>query len=528
MRVSGAQLRESVFPARGLVSVLFLGCLVVIPRVGRGDVALPRVFSDRMVLQRDMPVPIWGTAAADERVTVTFRGSSMTVVTGADGRWRTVIGPFTAGGPDTLTVTAGNTIELRDVLVGEVWVGSGQSNMQGAVSSYAKNDPVLAEIAAAAPSGRLRFVRANEPWQEATPEQVDAFSALLVPFGVKLQQTLDVPVGLMLGAVGGTPSAAWLTQEALEADADCQAQLAAYASTYDKRLQAYEEITRPAWLADLQTAREAGKPEPKRPQRPPLPGEVRGRAPGFLYERHIRPFVPFAIRGVLWDQGESGTGLGGVDQYTLMGGLIRGWRRDWGQGDFPFVYVQKPSGMGCSFDAKDPTTSRADPFAPLPAEVPDDGLDVEMHIRIMNYPRTAMVISSDLGSGVHPLNKSGYGHRAADVALGMVYGRPVEYYGPRYESHAIEGGKVRVAFTHVGKGLATPADRKLQGFALAGADGKFHWADADIDGDTVVLSCPQVPQPAAVRYAWAANRTWANLFNRDGLPAIPFRTDGGR
>jgi sialate O-acetylesterase len=246
---------------------------------------------------------------------------------------------------------------------------------------------------------------------------------------------------------------------------------------------------------------------------------------GNLYEAHIRPFVGYGIRGVLWDQGESGTAIEGVDQYTLMGALIRGWRNAWGQGEFPFIYIQKPSGGGCAWDGKNPVTDKGEKFSPLPPTVPADGNYVENHIRIINYPNTAMAISSDLGPGIHPSNKSGYGHRACDVALGMVYGKKVEYYGPKYESHRIEGNKVRVKFTHVGQGLAFKHGDKLQGFALADADKKFQWADAKIDGDTVVVSAAAVVKPVFVRYAWSGKRTWANLFNKDGLPAIPFRTD---
>jgi sialate O-acetylesterase len=206
--------------------------------------------------------------------------------------------------------------------------------------------------------------------------------------------------------------------------------------------------------------------------------------------------------------------------------LIRGWRKEWGQ-DFAFIYIQKPSGGGCAWDAADPVTQRGEKFSPLPAAVPGtaDGLYVENHVRIMQYPQTAMATSSDLGPGIHPLNKSGYGTRAARVALGMVYGRKVEIYGPVYQSHKVEGNKARVSFTHVGQGLAYRHGEKLQGFAVAGEDKAFHWADAVIDGDAVVVSSDKVAKPAAVRYGWGRTYTWANLFNKDGLPALPFRTD---
>jgi sialate O-acetylesterase len=232
---------------------------------------------------------------------------------------------------------------------------------------------------------------------------------------------------------------------------------------------------------------------------------------------------------VLWDQGESGTAIQSVDQFTLMGALIRGWRNEWGQGDFPFLYVQKPSGGGCAWDLDDPTTKQASKFAPLPKAVPPTsaGLYRELHIRIMNHPNTAMVIATDLGSGIHPVNKSGYGDRACRVALGMVYGKKIEYYGPLYASNKIEGDKVIVKFTHTGQGLAFKHGQKLQGFAIAGEDKQFRWADAVIEGegDTVIVSSAEVKKPLAVRYAWNGDHPWANLFNKDGLPALTFRTD---
>jgi len=236
--------------------------------------------------------------------------------------------------------------------------------------------------------------------------------------------------------------------------------------------------------------------------------------------------VPYAIRGVLWDQGESGTAVPEVDQFTMMGALIRGWRNVWGQGDFPFLYVQKPSGGGCAWDEENPVTRMADAFSKQPA-APNkdaDGQYRALHIKIMQHPNTAMATASDLGSGVHPINKSGYGRRACRVALGLVYGRKVEIYGPLYESHTAQGGKIRIRFGHVGQGLAIKHADKLQGFEIAGEDGIFHWAEAEIDGDTVVAGSAEVSKPVHVRYAWSRNHTWANLFNQAGLPALTFST----
>jgi sialate O-acetylesterase len=259
---------------------------------------------------------------------------------------------------------------------------------------------------------------------------------------------------------------------------------------------------------------------------PPVkPGDSKGKI-GNLYEAHIKSFTPYGIRGVVWDQGESGTAIVAVDQYTLMGALIRGWRLAWSQGEFPFIFIQKPSGGGCAWDPADPVTKQAEPFGKLPATVPplQAGLYRENHIRIMTYPNTGMAITSDLGSGIHPINKSGYGTRASRVALGMVYGKKVEYYGPIYQSHKVEGSRIRLTFTH-GDGLAFKHPDKLQGFAVAGPDKAFVWADAVIEGDAVVVSSPKVGEPVAVRYGWNQTHPWANLFNAAGLPAVAFRTD---
>jgi sialate O-acetylesterase len=505
---------------------LALLALVAGPALARADVKLPPFFSDHMVLQREAKVPIFGTAAPGEEVTVKFRDQSQTAKADDAGNFRVELAPLKAGGPDELTIAGKNSVTLKDVLVGEVWVGSGQSNMAGVVRGYAVNDPVLAELAATA-HPQIRQVKANGAWQVATPENSANFSAILFAFGVRLNEGLDVPVGLMLGAVGGTPSGAWLSEEAYKADKAAVALHEQYPAQYEKLLEAYNSRYVPAWEKQVADAKAAGKPLPGKPRPPAPPGTANGAPIGYLYKIHIQPFIPYAFRGVLWDQGESGTAIGNVDQFTMMGALIRGWRKEWGQGDFPFIYVQKPSGAGCAFDYSNPVTNKSDPFTKLPPKPPAtaEGLYIETHVKIRTLPGVAMATSSDLGPMTHPVNKSGYGTRAAAVALGMVYGKPVEYYGPSYASHTIEGNKVRVKYTHTGKGLVYKNGDKLQGFALAGDDQVFHWADAKIDGDSVVLESKEVAKPAAVRYGWGAKYGWANLFNQDGLPAIPFRTD---
>lgn len=527
-------------------SFLLPALLFALTIPARAEVKLAPVFTSHMVLQRQMPVPVWGTAAPGEKVTVKFRAQEKTAEADAQGAWKVLLDPLEAGGPETLQVAGSSPVALDDVLVGEVWVGSGQSNMQMTPAAYLPGTPTPMDgkspgdknLDAAIKGGPYPQLRlywgggVRSAWEAATPENLARFSALLQAFGLPLHKKLNVPVGLMLGAVGGTPSGRWLTPEAFAGDAACRQAVEKakgawkpeqVQAQYDEQLKKYEAALA-AWKA-LPDDQRAKQREPKKPLMTPKPGES-VQPIGDLYAQHVKPFVGYAIRGVLWDQGESGTAITGVDQYTLMGALISSWRKAWGQGDFPFLYVQKPSGGGCGYDYADPLLGwAADPLLPLPPQVPLDGLHRTIHLKIASYPKTFMVPASDLGSGTHPWNKAGYGARAAQVALGAVYGEKVETSGPAYAGHAVEGAKVRVRFTHAGQGLVARNAEKLLGFALAGEDKKFAWADAAIDGDSVVLSSDKVPAPVHAYYACSQNHQWANLFNKDGLPALPFRTD---
>lgn len=503
-----------------------LAAALSLPLVAHADITLPPVFSDHMVLQRGIAAPVWGKADEGEEVTVSIAGQTKKAKTDAQGEWSVKLDPLKVGEPLTLIVEGKNKIAISDVLVGDVWVGSGQSNMAGATRSYALKDEALAKLAQGT-YPKIRVLSSTaKGWSEGTPQGLANFSALMLSFGVPLQKAIDVPVGLMVGAVGGTPSGFWLSDEAYRADAACAELVKAYAAVYDPaKMQELYDRQLAGWEKAAAAAKAENKPVPRKPLLAAKPGESSRGKIGRLYEQHIRPFIPYAIRGVVWDQGEAGTDVAGVDQFTLMGALIRGWRKDWGQGEFPFLYVQKISGGGSAFDPQNPLTREASKFAPLPTQVPVDGAYRETHVKIAQHPRTAMVPASDLGGMTHPILKSSYGERAAQVALGFVYGKKVEFSGPQYASHKVEGGKVRVKFTHIGAGLARGQGEKLQGFAIAGEDRKFVWADATIDGESVVLSSAQVPMPVAVRYAWAAQIPWANLFNKDGLPAVTFRTD---
>lgn len=483
-----------------------------------GAVTVDKMFSDHMVLQRDISVPVWGAAKPGEKVTVVFRDQTKQAEADKDGKWVVRLDAMKVGKPGKMTVSGGaKPIVFDDVVVGEVWLGSGQSNMAGGAGGYAKRDAVLAAMVAGGPYPNLRLFRGG--WKPADEGNIGSFSAIMFSFGLPLQKELDVPVGLVVGAVGGTPSGRWLSPEMLAADEACQALLkkAGLGSVDKAEQQAAYEKALAEWKKAAELAKKEGKRAPRRPRGPFKAGD--------LYAAHVRPVVPYAIRGVLWDQGESGTAVSAIDQYTMMGALIKGWRKAWGQGDFPFLYIQKPSGGGCAWDYSDPVTAKADKFVPQPTKSngAGDGVYRELHIRIMGHPNTAMVSASDLGPGVHPTNKSGYGKRASQVAMGFVYGKDVEYYGPVYDSHSVEGNVLRVKFTHA-TGLAVPAGQNLQGFEVAGADGTYHWADAKIDGQCVVVSSDKVSTPVSVRYGWARSHPWANLFNSAHLPALTFRT----
>jgi sialate O-acetylesterase len=481
-------------------------------------VTVDKMFSDHMVLQRDLAVPVWGTAHAGEKVTVTFRDQTKTATADADGKWMLRLDPMKVGAAGEMKV---GDVVFKDVLVGEVWLGSGQSNMAGGVGGYMKKDPVLTKIVEGGPYPALRlYGKGNTGWQVATPQAAKGFSAIHFSFGYNLHKELkDVPVGLMVGAVGGTPSGRWLTEDMASADAALMKQFAvtghdsfeSYYASFAEKKKAHAEA--------VAAAKKAGKKAPR------FRGGIKV---GDLYEAHVEPKAPYGMRGVLWDQGEGRVQISGVDQYTAMNALITGWRNVWGQGDFPFLHVQKPSGGGVAWDPANPTNRGAVAFADkLPAGHLADPKAMHyqlMHIKMGTLKNAPLVTASDLGTGVHPACKSGYGQRASQVALGHVYGRDVAICGPVYKSHKVEGATMRVSFDHVGKGLAFKYADAVRGFEIAGADGNWQWAEAKIDGATIVLSHKDVPTPVHVQYAFQKRNNYANLFNKDGLPALMFTT----
>ena len=483
-----------------------------------GDVRLPRLFSDGMALQRGRAIPVWGWAEAGEEVTVALGAVTRTATAGRDGRWRVSLPPQEAATDATLTVSGRNTITIKDVAIGEVWICSGQSNMEFALERARDGD---AEVATADyPDLRLFQVRrvvAKEPrehvdgaWARCTPGTARKFSAVAYFFGREIHRRLEVPVGLIHTSCGWTPAEAWMSREALLAVPE----LRYIADRWDAITAIHPEAMadyaarRKEWETKAAEAKAAGQRPPAPPKRPVDPMFIH-RAAG-LYNGTVFPLAPFAMQGVIWYQGETNE-VRGYQYRKLFPALIRDWHRTWGGREFPFLFVQVANVL-----PPDPEP-RLSEWAELR----------ESQALALSLPNTAMAVTIDIGEekDVHPKNKQDVGHRLALPARALVYGeKELVYSGPVYERLKIENGRIRLFFRHIGGGLVARGGT-LRHFAIAGADRKFVWAEAEIDGDTVLVHSDRVPEPAAVRYAWANDPAGCNLYNREGLPAVPFRTD---
>jgi len=504
---------------RVLGAVLVLFCLGA---VAAADVKLPGVFGDHMVLQRGMPVPVWGWADPAETVTVTLAGQSKTATADGEGKWSVKLDAMKAGGPHELKAQ-GKTgaVQLTDVLVGEVWLGSGQSNMEMTVGGVMNKE---AEIASAdQPKIRMLTVAkktAMEPqdnsggqWRPCSPETVAGFSAAAYFFGRELHKQLDVPVGLINSSWGGTPIEAWTSAAAHEAVPELQSRiddLKRRTASYDaEKAKSRYEKQLAEWKKAAAQAKAQGKPAAGKPQPPQAPGQSPNN-PATLYNGMIAPLAPYAIRGAIWYQGESNAGQAALYGLQLKV-MIRDWRKLWNEGDFAFLFVQLPNFM-----------------APQKEPVENGGWPTirEQMLQTLALPETGMAVTIDVGDAgdIHPKNKQDVGKRLAQWALAKTYGKDVLACGPLYKSMRREGDKIVLQFAYADGGLAARDGEKLKGFAIAGEDKKFVWAEARIEGGTVIVSSPQVGSPAAVRYAWA-NNPECNLVNKAGLPASPFRTD---
>jgi sialate O-acetylesterase len=504
------------------LTVLSLTCFVTASSA-RADVRLPHVFGSHMVLQREMPVPVWGWADAGEDVTVGFRDQTKSTKAGDDGKWQVTLDALAVGEPATLSVKGKNTVTLDDVLVGEVWLASGQSNMQWSIA--AALDPDLESLAASHSQIRLFYVPrvANaEPqtdvdaqWKLCTPENISEFSAVCYFFGRQLQETLGVPVGLIHTSWGGTRAEAWASAEGMASRGEFKPIL----DKWEQDIAAWDPMAAKAKheadLAAWEKSADSGRRRGARPQ-PPQDPKTSQHRPSNLYNAMIAPLVPFAVRGAIWYQGESNAGR--AYQYrTLMPAVIRSWRSVWKQGDFPFYQVQL-----ANFKAKTSEPGDSD-WAEL-REAQMLTCDAEKNVGV------ACIIDIGAAKDIHPKDKQNVGKRLARLALVDNYGfaGKITRSGPTYRSLDIQGEKCIVHFDNLGegplKGLTGWYGEPLKGFAIAGPDKKFVWAEAKIEGNTVIVSSPSVKEPVAVRYNWADNPD-GNLYSKVMLPAYPFRTD---
>ncbi|WP_438481329.1 sialate O-acetylesterase [Oleiharenicola lentus] len=518
---------------KGIVVSLCLGGLSLAPAL-HADITLPAIFSDHMVVQSGKPVAFWGRADAGERITVTLAGNSAQTTTGADGKWSVKLGPLgTTASAQTLTVKGRNTLTVSDVLIGEVWLCAGQSNMAMEMEGlHGQVDNADAEIAAANHPTIRMFAYyeyysiytlleppatplADRPgkWIVCTPATAAKFIALGYYFATGLQRQVDAPVGLIATAVGGTPIEAWTSLPAQQAKPAVQPVLA----DWKKRLHHYDAAkeqqtaneAKAAWQQARATATKAGQPIPKAPA---AFKNLLVSNPAGLFNGMIAPVIPYGVRGVLWYQGERNaagpfTHFYGVQLETL----IADWRAHWGE-ELYFAWVQIP---------------RFQKEQTQPMEPKGWGVSVrDEQRRTLKVPHTAMAITIDYGGVTdgHPTNKKDYAERLLLLPLHDVYGKNLaEWTGPLYRSMEKRGRELVLSFDHAAE-LRPKDGGELKGFAIAGADQKFVWAKTRIEGDQVIVWSDELAEPAAVRYAWASNPK-VNLVNSAGLPASPFRTD---
>lgn len=483
--------------------------LIAICLPAYGAVRMPAIFADHMVIQRNEPVHVWGDASSGEAVTVSFRGVERSTIADGLGRWSLQLPAGAAGGPFTLSVRGTNSITLTDVLVGDVWIASGQSNMGFALR---ESENATQEIAAAhLPQVRLmnvlqRYadypqedVTLSMPWSVCSPDSARDFSAVAYFFARDVERHEHVPIGIIESAWGGTPAEAWTSMDALARDAGLMPVFAAWAAMADGESAAARSQDKER--RDVE-AKYGTTDENLRLPWHPIFGSW---APAALYNGMIAPLTPFPIRGVIWYQGESNTDSLRAPVYgRLFQAMIQDWRSAWHEGNFPFLFVQI-----ANYDAG-----------------PGDGWPIvrEAQSEALSLTNTAMAVTIDIGNpqNIHPTDKQDVGFRLALAARALAYGEKVEYSGPAYRTMSRDGSTLRLFFDHADKGLVAKGGT-LEGFEVAGSDGKFVPATATIDGNTVLVSSPSVAAPRQARYGWA-NSPVCNLFNSAGLPASPFRT----
>jgi sialate O-acetylesterase len=506
-----------------MLSFRSLSCLCVLlvmflPAASNADVRLPKVFGADMVLQSGKPVQVWGWASEGELVVVQYR-SQVKQTRAVGGIWSVKLTPMRASKiPATFSVLADNTIELKNVVVGEVWIASGQSNMQWSLAR--SENWTKAAASSSNPNLRLFYVPRvksdrelddlqglhldNEPrWEKAGPESTPEFSAVAYYFGRDLQTALDVPVGIIHTSWGGSPAEVWMSEQMLTGrHLDLLA-------AHQKRMEKYSADLK-KFQTDQAAAKAAGKSFKRRAPR-------KGWVPGELYNSMIHPLLPFAIKGAIWYQGESNASRA-FEYRSLFANMIRDWREGWKQGDFPFLAVEL-----APYDMRRNRT--LDEIARKPVDSAWAELREAQILAGKTLRNVGTVTITDFGTkdDIHPPMKEPVGVRLALAARKVAYGQKVVASGPSYRGHRISGNRVTISFNHVGEGLEAKGGG-LTGFSIAGADGIFVWGNAQIVGQSVVVTHPNIKKPAGVRFGWA-DYPVVNLWSSNGLPAHPFRTD---
>ena len=499
-----------------LRALALAGIAIFQSHTARADVRLPAIFSDHAVLLSEATVPVWGWADAGEKVEVSIAGQTKSATPDASGKWTVKLDALKPGGPLELTVKGKNSLTVKDVLVGEVWLGSGQSNMAMVVKSA--KDFEKEQAASNLPQVRMFTVITGESekaeedckgvWLVCAPDKVAVFSAALFFFGREIHEKLVVPVGLINSSVGGTPIESWISPEAQAASPELKAFFEMAKQTEAKfdaaAAKAKYETDLAKWKETAMALKTEGKPVPKAPGDPVALRARKGNVGG-LFNGKIAPLIPYAVRGMLWYQGEANTTDTKAPFYQhQLPLLVTDWRKRWGS-EVPFAWVQLPNFVR-----------------------PGEGWPLvrEAMLMTLKLPKTGMAITIDIGEAknIHPANKQDVGRRLSLWALGEVYGKKVaSTSGPLPAGHEIRGDKIVLKFSHADGGLIAKGG-DLRGFMIAGEDQQWKPAASQIEGDKVIVCSPEIAKPVAVRYAW---QDWpeCNLTNGAGLPASPFRTD---
>lgn len=515
-----------------LFNSLLIILVSLIGFTAKAEVKLGSVFGDHMVLQQGVKIPVWGSANPGEAVSVTLGLNTKETLAKADGRWQVEFEPLEAGGPLAMAVTSANYLLVKDIYVGEVWLGSGQSNMEMTVAAEDRywcgvmnereevtsaNYPLIRMFKV-----QLKMADTAQPdvqgqWMVTTPETVKKYSATGYFFARELYHTLQVPIGFIDSSFGASTAQAWISPEAMQQKADYAYLMEAYAKARadwaplatGKESAYHDAMTK--WAHQAAKDASQGKFLPKGPSL----GDPRQNQhnPSVLYNGMIAPLIPYAIRGVVWYQGESNEDARSVKIYrSLMETLISDWRKRWAEGDFPFLYVQ---------------LANLGQLALEPAIRAPIALVREAQLQNLSVANTGMAVTIDIGdaANVHPKDKQELGRRLSLMARQMAYKEKIVASGPIFERFEVQGDTVRVHFKNAETGLQSHGGSPV-GFAIAGSDKHFVWASAKIDGDSVLLSNAEVRAPVAVRYGWADNPA-VNLYNKTDrpLPASPFRTD---